>query len=178
VITFVVPTVGRPSLAAAVASLLAQDDPAWRAILIGDGLEPQAPDDPRFRTLRVEKIGHPGLVRNEAFRYVRTAWAGFLDDDDRLAPQYVRKLREQGRRADVVVFRMCHPQLGVLPRDDVVRHGNVGISFAVRTRLLRTTPFRADYIHSNEDFELLRDLELRGATIRFSADCCYLVRDA
>jgi glycosyltransferase involved in cell wall biosynthesis len=178
VITFVIATVGRATLERAIASLLGQEDPKWRAILVGDGLAPRAPGDRRFRALTAEKLGHPSLVRNRAIPHVRTSWTGFLDDDDRLTPDYVAQLSRQSAGADVVVFRMRHPELGVLPRDDAVRHGNVGISFAVRTRLLRTTPFRADFTDSNEDYELLRDLERQGARIRFSADCCYLVRNA
>jgi glycosyltransferase involved in cell wall biosynthesis len=141
-------------------------------------LWPRAPDDRRIRVLAVEKLGHPSLVRNRGLEQVRTRWTGFLDDDNRLTPDYVARLRRQCAGADLVVFRMRHPELGVLPRDDCVRHGNVGISFAVRTRLLRSTPFRSDFTYSNEDYELLHDLEQRGARIRFSPNCCYLVRDA
>lgn len=178
VITFIVATVGRPTLARAISSLLDQQDGGWRAIVVGDGVEPQVSDDERIRALAVEKLGHPGLVRNEAIPHVRSPWTGFLDDDDRLAPDYVGHLRAEKTGADVVVFRMLHPQLGRLPVDDAVRHGNVGISFAVRTRMLRDTPFRADFLYSNEDYELIHDLEQLGARIVFSPHCCYLVREA
>jgi glycosyltransferase involved in cell wall biosynthesis len=177
-ITLLVPTAGRPSLRRALDSLLAQSDGDWHAIVIGDGRAPEVPADERIRGLEVPKIGHPGLVRNKALPLVTTPWTGFLDDDDRLTPDYVRRLRAEAAGADVVIFRMSHPQLGVLPREDVVRHGNVGISFAARTELLRETPFRADFVASNEDFELLHDLAVRGARIHFSPCCVYLVRDA
>jgi glycosyltransferase involved in cell wall biosynthesis len=177
-ITFVIATVGRPTLARAVASLLDQQDPEWRAIVVGDGVLPRVPVDRRIRVLAIEKLGHPSHVRNRGVERVRTRWTGFLDDDDRLSPDYVAQLRRHCASVDVVIFRMRHPELGILPRDDNVRHGNVGISFAVRTSLLRKTPFRADFTSSNEDYELLNDLEQQGARIRFSPACCYLVRDA
>lgn len=177
-ITFVIATLNRPTLERAVRSLLEQEDPDWRAIVVGDGVVPSAPEDRRIRVFAVERLGHPSHVRNRGVDRVRTRSTAFLDDDDRLTPDYVTCWRKQCTGADVLVFRMRHPQLGELPQDDCVRHGNVGISFAVRTRLLHSTPFRADYLYSNEDFELLHDLEERGALIRFSPDCCYLVRDA
>lgn len=124
-VTFIVPTVGRPSLDASIKSLQSQTDGAWEAILVLDGWfahhvhnvtmltehfihRVQAiasyMSDKRIHVLSLpKKLGHPptctyscsGAVRNVAMARVKTPFVAFLDDDDLLRPQYVELLRKE-----------------------------------------------------------------------------------
>lgn len=146
-VTFIIPSINRPTLRRALNSIAAQTDRSFRAVLVMDGCE--VPDYVAsyawLRTItlpaRVGVRNHAGEVRNIGMREVTTEWVAFLDDDDAIAPSYVRLLSEEiGRRpgADAVVFRMRTNKAGsdfrVLPppgATDFVKC-QVGISFAAR----------------------------------------------
>ena len=114
IVTMIVP--GRDIAAfapAAIASLQAQTEPRWRALLVDDGSVDETAEvfaaaasaDARFRLLR---HAHPlglGAARNTGLAYVDTPLLGFLDADDELTPRAVEKwtgtLRETG--SDFVV---------------------------------------------------------------------------
>ena len=90
-ITFVIPSINRPSIINAVNSLLNQTNPNWECIIIYDGVDGFKFDDVRIKTVITEKIGGSssfhgisGLVRNVGLNMVNTDWIGFLDDDDTL----------------------------------------------------------------------------------------------
>jgi glycosyltransferase involved in cell wall biosynthesis len=188
-VTFVVPTVGRGSLVGALDSLRRQSDGDWCCWVVKDSVEgwPDLPDeiadDKRIQFMAARR-GSAGLARNVALPYVSTKWTAFLDDDDTLAPDYVKWLREYGATADVVVFRMYHPELGVLPpvgmTAEELRWGQVGISFAVRTAYFASTEDPSEGLRfiaerdpdshepgraMNEDIKLIE--ELRDAHARF-----------
>jgi hypothetical protein len=59
---------------------------------------------PWFRShhLRVQRLAARRLDRNEAVPRIRTDWTGFLDDDDALTPDYVRRWRVERSEVDVV----------------------------------------------------------------------------
>lgn len=147
--TFVIPTIpGRKDvLERALGSLLAQSDPDWYAIVVGDGFQPFVPQawmaDDRLDFIEAPPSGSAGLTRNAGLEKVETRWCSFLDDDDYLDPRYVKWLRNT-QAAPVtegfgcVVFRMLHPELGVLPDKEQpeIKWGGVGISFSVRTALI------------------------------------------
>ena len=85
-ITFVIPTTGRNTLRRTLVSLLQQQHPGWRALVLFDGNGYHLPEDARevaedpriavmalpIRLGREWKHGHgeSGSVRNEAFRHV------------------------------------------------------------------------------------------------------------
>lgn len=124
-VTFIVPTLGRPSLDAAIKSLQSQTDSDWEAILVLDGwfthhihnvtmlnthfmqrVQTIAGymSDKRIHVLSLpRKLGHPptckyscsGAVRNIAMAKVTSPWVAFLDDDDLIRPQYVEVLRKE-----------------------------------------------------------------------------------
>ncbi len=108
-VTMIVP--GRDVAAfapAAIASLRAQTEPAWRAILVDDGsvdatsdiFLAAAADDPRFQVVRHERAAGLGAARNAGLERVDTPLLGFLDADDELTPNALARmtgtLRETG----------------------------------------------------------------------------------
>lgn len=193
-VTFVVPTVGRESLAGALESLRAQSDGDWCCWVVLDSL-PEPPDlpdsvvdDKRIQYIAAQR-GSAGLARNVALPYVKTKWTAFLDDDDFLGVDYVKWLRHYGKSKDVVVFRMYHPELGVLPpvgmTPEELRWGQVGISFAVRTAFFEDdgTRFIAEKDPDNpqpgramnEDIKLIEELRERDARFVIADEIAYYV---
>ena len=64
------------------------------------------------------------------------------------------------------------------PGDDQMRHGNVGISFALRTPLLLRFPFikEVDAHGINEDWIMMKNLMESGCKIHVSPRIAYFVR--
>jgi glycosyltransferase involved in cell wall biosynthesis len=85
---------------AAIASLQAQTENRWRAILVDDGSIDATPaifaaaaaDDSRFRVLRHDEARGLGGARNAALDLVDTPLLGFLDADDTLTPSALTRL--------------------------------------------------------------------------------------
>lgn len=85
---------------AAIASLQAQTEPRWRAILIDDGsadatgevFAHAAGEDRRFTVVRHEESRGLGAARNIGLDMVDTAFLGFLDADDELTPTALTRL--------------------------------------------------------------------------------------
>ncbi|WP_144795651.1 glycosyltransferase family 2 protein [Microbacterium paludicola] len=101
IVTLIVP--GRDIAAfapAAIASLRAQTEPRWRAILIDDGSSDDtgevfahaADADSRFSLVRHETPRGLGAARNAGIDLVDTPFLGFLDADDELTPAAVARL--------------------------------------------------------------------------------------
>ncbi|WP_203993804.1 glycosyltransferase family 2 protein, partial [Sphaerisporangium rufum] len=92
-ITVVVPTVGRPSLAATLAAL--DPDPGVEVIVVDD--RPAGAGDPlpvpgHVRVLPGGGRG-PAAARNAGWRAAATGWVAFLDDDVVPPPTWLRDLR-------------------------------------------------------------------------------------
>jgi glycosyltransferase involved in cell wall biosynthesis len=183
------PTIGRASIKDAVKSLINQTDPHWNAIIIGDGVipHPSLRHDPK-RIIAIstsDPVGSAGLLRNYAIESVKTPWVAFLDDDDTVDHRYVEWLRYHygcDPHADVFVFRMHHPKLGILPPLGSIdlKWGQVGISFAVRRECFEHVSFIREDLknpgrYGNEDICLLSDLSEHGAEIFVSEDVAYYV---
>lgn len=89
-----------PFAPAAIASLQAQTETRWRAILVDDGstdatgaIFAEAADaDARFTVIRHEASRGLGAARNVALELVDTAYLGFLDGDDELTPTSLARL--------------------------------------------------------------------------------------
>ena len=142
-ITFVIPSLSRPTLQRTVDSLLKQTNPNWECIIIYDGVDGPNFDDVRISTHRISKtgnntkpMGESGLVRNFGIEKCDTEWIGFLDDDDTIHPEYVKTLFEKYLDYDLVVWRMKNPYGLVIPRwerNELVIN-NVGISFCYKNK--------------------------------------------
>ncbi len=85
---------------AALASLQAQTERRWRAILVDDGsvdatgaiFAAAARSDPRFVLVRHDQPRGLSAARNTALDLVDTPYLGFLDGDDELAPTALTRL--------------------------------------------------------------------------------------
>ncbi|GAB3631028.1 hypothetical protein GCM10027421_03810 [Microbacterium shaanxiense] len=150
IVTLIVPGRDIESFApAAVASLLVQTEPRWRAILIDDGsrdatagiFADAAASDPRFTFLRHEASRGLGAARNVGLGLVETEYLGFLDGDDELTPTALARmtgtLGETG--SDFVAGAYVRSRL----RGDVYVPGRVQPWTAAATdpQRLRTTIF-------------------------------------
>ncbi|WP_404472725.1 glycosyltransferase family 2 protein [Microbacterium aerolatum] len=101
IVTLIVPGRDIESFApAAIASLQAQTEPRWRAILIDDGsvdatgdvFADAAASDSRFEFVRHEASRGLGAARNIGIDRVDTEFLGFLDGDDELTPTALERL--------------------------------------------------------------------------------------
>jgi glycosyltransferase involved in cell wall biosynthesis len=183
-VTFIIPTLGRPTLKRTVQSLQAQHNPNWEAIIIFDGLAPQPiTTDRRFRMIKIPKTGlfnHAGEVRNQGMKYVKTEWMAFVDDDDTLSPDYIdRLLEESQRKTDLttVIFRMYYPELQqIIPAPDQqdLSSGHVGISYSIKSSL-----YQAGFKFipgPTEDFNLLEAIRQAGQKMVLSPYVTYWIR--
>lgn len=190
-ITFIIPSIGRPTLPRALQSLMKlSNNKGWRAIVVFDGI-PKSENVPELNDPRVQVIelpkktgtgkNHAGRVRNAAFPHVRTEWVGFLDDDDELEPCYINKLIEHTRAEpalDVLIFRMRYSKDGkVLPPVEHVESNTfynsyVGISFCMKTALTDRYKFVPSPV---EDFLLLDEMRQGGCAMRISPTVGYIV---
>lgn len=87
---------------AALDSLRAQTESRWSAILVNDGstdatgkiFREAASNDRRFRVVEHEEPRGLAASRNAALQLVDTPLVGFLDGDDELTPQALRRLSQ------------------------------------------------------------------------------------
>ena len=183
-ITFIIPTIGRPTLQRTLDSIRSNTNPSWEAIVMFDGVEPTIKSgDGRIRIYRMNKVGvrnYAGRVRNYAISMASTPWVGFVDDDDTITPSYVSDLVDHlsSSNPDVVIFRMKDRDR-VLPPPGADRFviNKVGISFCLKTRLFRE--LGVGFLPGPaEDFHLLHRLRLLGKDIVLSPHVNYHVRPA
>lgn len=181
-VTFIVPTIGRHSLVRAINSVTGQTDPDWQCFVEGDGVDPRPilgdVRDP-IHAWHQKRRYHESDMRNIGIRQARSEWVAFLDDDDTIAPDYVKWLKEESRSYDVVIFRQTHPKSGdkddtIFPSTPEIVWGNVGISYAVRREWALKFPFKRT---RHEDLLQLVALEAGGADIHFSSHIAYYGRD-
>ncbi len=179
-LTFIIPTIGRPTLSRTLQSLMAQHETNWKAIVMFDGVEPTIPSpDKRITMMRMEKVGsynHAGRVRNEAIRHATTEWIGFVDDDDTLTPDYMTHFQTHVKeQPDVIIFRM-KLENRIVPATGLTSFNmnDVGISFCMKRALCTEFPFHPS---GTEDFNLLDRLRSANKNIIMSTHLTYRVRD-
>lgn len=148
----------------ALASLQAQQDPHWEAVVADDGSDPAtraalaqaAAQDPRIRPLWLPHSGNLCRVRNAAFAAAQGDLIAFLDDDDTWLPDkltWQRRLLMEQPQAPLVCgqVRRFGDATGVWPRK-LPRHFNfsrllrgnqvaVGTVLARRAALPERDPF-------------------------------------
>ena len=94
-VTIVIPTHNRPkSLARAIASVRAQTVGNWRLIVVDDGSREPAivPEDTRITLVRHPIAMGVSVARNRGTELSSTRLVTFLDDDDRLVPDYLEQV--------------------------------------------------------------------------------------
>lgn len=198
-VTFIIPSSGRQCLARTLNSLYRQSDKRWLAIVVFDGvissstyLDPlrnipiffsDVKFDNRVCVQHIVKSGSfncAGQIRNLALPHVTTPWTAFVDDDDTLDEKYVQNLAREIRNnpnLGTVIFRMStinsiHPNIKL----DNFYLGDVGISFALRTRLIQS--MNLSFAPSSvEDFLFLNELRSRNISILLSEEVMYYVKD-
>lgn len=183
-VTFIIPTIGRETLARSVYCLFQQTIPNWKAIIVFDGISPTfTTDDNRIKMVTREKLGidsnNAANVRNYGMNLVDTEWIAFLDDDDTISNNYLEhfyKEIELFPELDTIVFRMYNPDLGILPylNQITIEFGNIGISFAIKKKIFDEGMV---FIPSKcEDFCLLENIRNNGYKIVISPYIKYFVR--
>ena len=119
--------------------------------------------------------GQSGLVRNEGIKLCDTEWIGFLDDDDTIHPDYVKKLFESYSNYDFVVWRMKYKNGLIFPephRTDLV-FARVGISFCYKNKF---DNLLFDNNRDGEDFDFLSKLKKLTSNWVITPEVYYNVR--
>lgn len=155
-VTFIIPTINRPTLQRSVESLLAQTNPDWEAIIVYDGIPVVNNfNDPRIKCISIPKSGEiagthgaAGSVRNAGIKLATTAYIGLLDDDDTLGNDYVNQINPI---FDINIFRMLGDD-GIIPRlsNASLVPGNIGISYCFANKgdiLFDGNSFTEDHQH-------------------------------
>jgi glycosyltransferase involved in cell wall biosynthesis len=186
-VTFIVPTVGRPTLQRTLESLVQQTEQNWKCLVGFDGIPVQIViEDPRIQYMGLPKAGgnknFGGGVRNQLLNITTSPWAAFVDDDDTVRPTYVASLRDEIQTrpdATCIIFRMSYDEhdTNVLPPLGTTRLqlSKVGISFAVQTKFLNQHKIR--FVNGPvEDFHFLKRVERFGAPFVWSRHIEYNVR--
>lgn len=197
-VTFIVPTVGRPTLWRTLKYLRRQTDPSWRAIVVYDGNEEgAAPIRAKAGHANIDVIatggklgttGHDnrrlvhstaGSVRNIALSLVQTAWAAFVDDDDTVAYNYVAALRDDVQRhprVKAVIVRLLDRAQNLLPPDwlETFALGKVSINFAVDVAFMRDHSLK--FVSSTqEDYDLLHKINQVADQMLLSSHVTYFM---
>lgn len=165
-LTVIIPTIGRPTLAATLASI---PKGAVREVLVlhdglpDVGLGVDHPDARVWYAPKANGIGHP--QRNAGMRLARGRWLAFMDDDDIYTPRAFAHIKAHLTDEPVPhIFKMRFQHGHELWRTQEVRHGNVGTPMFVVPNLpgkLGEWPVRR-----SGDFDFIRDTcELQGSPV-------------
>ena len=186
-ITFILPSIGRPSLIYPIQSLLKQSDNTWKCIIVLDGCK--LPDNcvniienniDKFIILPIEKRGAgtnngAGYVRNAASNIIDTEWVAFIDDDDTISPEYVKNANsiiKENRTIDCILFRAIVPQGVVVPdpKSLDIQQGRTFISYCCKTSVFKEIQFKQG---KDEQYEFISSIKNRGYKILLSKYIMY-----
>jgi glycosyltransferase involved in cell wall biosynthesis len=156
-VTFIIPTTGRPSLQASLNSLLHQTIGNWKAIVVVDGVESPniTCNDSRIKLITTgytTQIGdhdklndhlttnRSGELRNIGIQLCDTDWVVFLDDNNTLSYTYLETFYNELNLiydVDVVIFKMNHPDYGILPKLNSISfyENEAGACFAMKRKI-------------------------------------------
>jgi glycosyltransferase involved in cell wall biosynthesis len=196
-VTFIVPSLNRPTLNNAINSIINQTNPNWKCIVVYDEIDGQKFNDERIITIianvNMKKCscftnspimiyqkclancndnGRAGYVRNEGIKITDTEWIAFLDDDDSIHPEYVETLLNKYKESDCVIFKMQMPNGKILPTIPEIAKSNVGISFAYK----RNLNLLFDAKTNAEDYIFLTNILKYTGKITFAEEIYYYVR--
>ena len=184
-VTFIIPTLDRPTLKRSIESLNRQTNPNWNCLIVYDGVQPSTSYEcDKIRNIYTEKLGNEnerghnssGMVRNIALKDVSTEWIAFLDDDDTITSDYVELLLSKYVNFDLVIFRMlCNKTNTTIPKqnDNDIRFGNVGISFAFKAP---EQPILFTKNRDGEDFDFVKKLIGMNYSHVVTDETCYHIK--
>lgn len=180
-LTVVIPTIGRPTLAATLASIAAQAFPPHEVLLVGDGPQPEA--------RRIwEASGLPGHYwetlpthhwgceqRNAAIEAATGEWITFQDDDDTYSPAAFDLIAlTLPRDRAPTIYRMCYPDGHCLWDAPVLRSGNIGSQMIVVPRDPRLARWTERY---EGDFDFINaTVAAFGGAVSWREDVIALVQ--
>jgi glycosyltransferase involved in cell wall biosynthesis len=181
-ITFIIPSINRPTIDNTIQSLLNQTNPNWCCFVLYDGVIGKEFNDPRVQTFNLEKLGvkgerhgNAGLVRNEGIKMCETEWVGFLDDDDTIHEDYVKTLVEKYLQYDFVVWRMKTTDGKIFPelsRNNLIKN-RVGISISFKSAIPNML---FDTNDDGEDFEFVDKLQNTTNNFIIAPEIYYKIR--
>jgi len=180
-ITFIIPSLNRPTLHRSIDSLLNQTNPNWECIIVYDGVDGPQFEDSRIKTFKIEKTGiigtingQSGLVRNFGIKKSKSLWIGFLDDDDTLHKDYVKDLFDKYSQYDFVVWRMVYTDGRILPPpNNDLSFGSVGISFCFKNKFENLL---FDNNRNGEDYDMVTKLKSLTPNFIVTPEVYYNIR--
>lgn len=165
-VSVVIPTIGRPSLAGAVESALAQSIDVFEIVVVADTTEPLAlPDDDRIRVVRIGPGSGGANARQCGIQHATGDIIALLDDDDLWHPYKLERQLAEVSPADsgrwVVTCKCAVREPGhrekIWPRTLIGEHQSV-----------------ADYLFTLRRFTL-GDAMLQSSTLCFPRELAFQV---
>ena len=154
--TFIIATIGRPSLKKSIESVLAQDKAGnHKVIVIFDNCKiNKCVNDERVIYLRTEENVWGTGARNFGIDYIKnnnitTTYISFLDDDDYITNDYAEVLYSH-RKYDLVIHTIDFPWHPVhrryLPpkKGTGIKRGEIGVAISVRGKKLIDSNIKYD----------------------------------
>jgi glycosyltransferase involved in cell wall biosynthesis len=120
-LTFIIPSVDKPSLRDTLESLVNQSSHNWKAIVIFNGV-PGKKIILDSRIKYVKNIGDClslGKIKNYGIELAETEWVGFIDENDTIEPNYVKYFEIEKSKYDCIIFRMKNKD-NIFPSQDVI----------------------------------------------------------
>lgn len=191
-ITFIIPSKGRATLANTLCSLYEQNCNDWNAIVIFDDVEPTITKHKNIYPIKTphkygEGVNSAGNVRNFGINYALSTdicgqWIGFVDDDDILNPNYIELLKNYNNSnnlIDIICFSMIIVDNNrVIPSNTYKNIKNlendIGISFACKKEVF--SYYKKKFIpNSGEDYQFLSDCYYSNLNLYISSEITYKV---
>lgn len=184
-VTFIVPSLARPTLKRTLWSIKNQNCDVWKAIVNFDGIddcEKYCKDnDNNIKYYCNEKVRKYGAsIRNNAIKKADTEWVAFVDDDDIIYNNYIDCMKEEienDTKVDCIIFRMKKRSRIIPPmkikQPKEIKLGNVGISFCCRKKIFeKNFSFKPS---SAEDYYFIESIREKF-NVKLSDYCTYEVR--
>jgi len=143
-----------------------------------DGTPPPNFTIKKIHFFQCEKQKGAGRVRNKMLdlldsELIDYSWIAFLDDDDYLGSEYVKRLKVYSQGNDAVLFTMKrHNRIIPRPGTTNIRPMNCGITYAIKVGFL--LKHRLRFISREmEDVNFLQQCERKGGKVMITNDLQY-----
>lgn len=182
--TFIIPSIGRPSLKTAIESALNQNDYNTNVIVVFDNCNiNEMINDDRVIYIRTHKNVWGSGARNVGIDYsiknIKTEFISFLDDDDYVLPNF-NKVLYNYKNYELIIHSMkyeYHPKKRkIIPVSSgkEIQRGWMGIGMSVKTKVLKSINVR--FIpQSAADFMFAKTLISKGVNHYKTGILTYIV---